>query len=190
MFSVRLLLAVLMLAGVSFTPLLAADSAPAATTAAPLLAFSLKDQFDREHTDANSVGQVTLLTVADRKGSTFIGNWSKAIGEELEHTAHPPVRWVGVATLSGVPSFMRGMVKKMFGSDAKHWTLMDWKGHFAKTYALPSERACILVFAPDRRLVFQTSGQKVDPAAVSAIVAAIVAAAPTPVATATPSSSP
>lgn len=189
MHSVRLLLAVFLLAGVSFPRLLAADPAPAAATVPPPLAFSLKDQLDREHTEAESAGQVTLLTVADRKGSTFLGAWSKAIGTELGRTEHPPVRWVGAATLSGVPSFMRGMVKKMFGADEKRWTLMDWKGQFAKTYSLPAERASLLVFAPDRRLLFQTSGQAVDPAVVSALVAAIVAAAP-PSLTATSPGSP
>jgi len=154
---------------------LSAAPVPAGAESPPPLAFTLKDQFDREYTEACCADRTALLLIADRKGSAFVGKWSAAIGSELKTVAHPPVQWVGVATLSGVPSFMRGMVKKMSGSDRAHWTLMDWQGVLAKAYALPAGHTSILVFAPDRRLVLRISGREVDPSVVSSVVAAVVA---------------
>lgn len=177
MFTTHRLLIVLLLASSALSPLAHAQ-AVATTTPSPQLAFTLKDQLDREFTEAYCAGQTALITVADRKGSKFIGAWSNAIGEQLKTTEHPPVKWVGVATLTGIPSLMRGMVKKMFGGNENQWTLMDWRGHFAKTYALPADHSSLLVFAPDGRLVFQASGREVDPAIVQAVVAAIVATSP------------
>ena len=74
---------------------------------------------------------------------------------------------------------MHGYIKRnYFSKDKAHWTLMDWGGQLAKTYGLPDRCCNVLVFGPDGRLLLRTGGREIDPAAVSAVIAAVAAATP------------
>jgi len=154
-----------------------APAAAPAEAAAPPLAFNLKDQFDREYSQASCAGKVAILVVADREGSQFSGRWSTAVGQGLESAGAPATTWVPVATLPALPGFMHGFVKGKFPQDKAQWTLMDWGGSLAKAYHLAPKCCHILVFGPDGRLRHHASGREVDSSAVAAAVAAISAAA-------------
>ncbi len=169
----------------AFAPAPSGHAAEPVARPAPPLSFSLKDQFDTECTEATCSGKTALLMISDRKGGDFSRQWGPALGRELRQTPHPPEQWVSVATLTAVPSFMRGWVRKMFQKDTVNHTLLDWHGYFASTYALPADHCNILVFAPDGQLRFRAAVRELDPAVLSSIVAAIVNAAPMPATTAT-----
>jgi len=158
-------------------PALPAGPAPADGTVPPLT-FALKDQFDREYTQALCAGKIAIVFEADREGSKFSGQWSAAIAAGLKSAASPAVQWVSVAELPSVPGFLQGFVKSKFPQDKTQWTLLDWHGRFIKMYGLPSDRCNVLVFAADGRFLLRIGGREVDPAAVSALVAAVAAAAP------------
>ena len=143
----------------------------------PPLSFDLKDQFDREYTQAWCAGRIAVMVIADREGSHFSGQWMQAIGRALQSAGAPATQWVPVATLPAVPGFMRGWIKEKFPQNQKDWTLLDWGGRLTKTYDLPGKSCRILVFGADGRLRHRAGGREVDPAAVSAIVAAVVGAA-------------
>ncbi len=156
-------------------PFRAPAGAPA-EAAAPPLGFTLKDQFDREHSQASFAGRTAIMVVADREGSQFSGRWSKAIEQGLESAGAPPAAWVPVASLPSVPGFVRGFIKGKFPQDQAQWTLMDWGGTLAKAYHLAPKCCHILVFGPDGRLRHHASGREPDTAAVAAVVAAVGAA--------------
>lgn len=160
-----------------WAPLRAESGSAAVETAALPLSFDLKDQFDREYTQALCTGRIAVMVIADREGSKFSGPWSQAVGRGLEAAAAPATQWVPVATLPGVPGFMRGFVKGKFPQKKEQWTLLDWGGSLAKAYGLSGKRCHVLVFGPDGRLRHRSGGREVDAAAVMAIVAAVNAAA-------------
>ena len=59
----------------------AADAAPAA--ADTLVAFRIKDQFDRLHTDARFRGMPLLVAWGDRAGNDFRKLWSPVLTDSL-----------------------------------------------------------------------------------------------------------
>jgi hypothetical protein len=158
-----------------FPPRLQAGANPAGK-AVPPLTFTLKDQFDREYTQALCAGKIAIVLVADREGSKFCGQWGDAIGRGLPPGAGSAVQWVPVAILPPVPAFMQGFVKSKFPQDKTQWTLMDWGGRLATAYGLPAKCCNVLVFDPDGRLLLRTGGREVDPAMVAAVVAAVTGA--------------
>ncbi len=167
-----------LLAFIGFSPhRLQAVTNPAEMTAPPL-AFTLKDQFDREYTQALCAGKTAIVVEADREGSKFSGRWSETIARALKAAAHPAVQWVGVATLPSVPGFLQGFIKDMFTKNPANWTLLDWGGRLAKAYRLPAKRCNVLIFGPDGCLLLRTGGREIDHAAVAAAVAAVNTSAP------------
>ncbi len=171
--------AVAVLAGLTLLtclPLRAQAGSTSVEPPAPPLSFDLKDQFDREYTQALCAGRIAVMIIADREGSQFSGQWSEAIGRGLKSAGAPATQWVPVATLPAVPGFVRGFIKGKFPQDQAQWTLLDWGGRLAKAYDLPGKSCRILVFSADGRLLHRAGGREVDPAAVSAIVAAVVGA--------------
>ena len=99
--------------------------------------------------------------------------WSNAIAGALPPDPARTVKWVSVATLRGVPAFVRGFVKSKFPQEKSRWTLLDWHGLLAKNYALQPSQCNVLVFGGDGHLVFRTGGRDPDPAAVTAVIEAI-----------------
>jgi subtilisin family serine protease len=159
-------------------PLRAETGSAAAEPPAPPLNFDLKDQFDREYTQALCAGKIAIVVIADREGSKFSGPWSEAVGRDLRAAAAPATQWVPVATLPAVPGFMRGFIKGKFPQKPEQWTLLDWGGSLAKAYGLAGKRCHVLVFGSDGRLLHHSGGREVDAAAVTAIVAAVVSSKP------------
>ena len=82
-----------------------------------------------------------------------------------------------LASLPAMPGFMRGFVRGKFPQDKAQWVLLDWGGTLAKAYQVPHGCCNVLVFGPDGRFLAHVAGREVDPAGVSAAVAAITAAA-------------
>ncbi len=174
--SAGLVAALGLLALLAAGPLHAQGGAPATEPPAPPLSFDLKDQFDREYTQAMCAGRVAIVVIADREGSKFSGRWSEAVGRGLDAAA-PAAEWVPVATLPAVPGFMRGFIRGKFPQKKEQWTLLDWGGSLARAYGLAGKRCHVLVFGPDGRLRHRSGGREVDDAAVTAVVAAVSAAA-------------
>lgn len=51
---------------------------------APLISFTLKDQFDREYTERSFPDNILVIIAADRDGSKFSDSWQQAIYGALE----------------------------------------------------------------------------------------------------------
>ena len=156
-----------------FSPHRLHAAANPAENTAQRLKFALKDQFDREYTQALCAGKTAIVIEADREGSRFSGQWSDAISRALKPAANPAVQWVGVARLPWMPGFLRGFIKSKFPQDPANWTLLDWGGQLADTYRLPAKRCNVLIFGPDGLLLLHTGGREPDPAEVAKVVVAI-----------------
>src|SRR5574337_337585 len=130
----------------------------------PLIAFALKDQFDREYTERSFSGKIVILIAGDREGSKFSDGWQQTIQDALlKKQTGAQVQFVRVADLRGAPSVLRGFIKGKFPKEKDHWSLMDWKGTFANAYGFELKSCNILIFDRQQRLVYKTNVQKLDP---------------------------
>lgn len=116
---------------------LAANAAP---THAPAL-IELRDQFDAPQKLSFPTNRITLLTIADKKGSEQIEGWvaemKKRFGARID--VH------GIADVSKVPGPFQGLVKKKFRKLQKYSVMMDWSGSVVKSFSYAPGAASILV---------------------------------------------
>ncbi len=127
------------------------------------MSFEMEDQFGQIHTDEEYRGQVMVVTASDRGGSKGTVEWGRAMIQALDPTLNLlSVRYVAVANLKSVPSVARKKVRKKFPQDELQWTLLDWKGQWAKTYGFESKATNILVFDASGALLFHAHGQQPD----------------------------
>ena len=139
---------------------LAAIAQPQDSTLVP---FKIKDQLDREYSEKNFAGKIVVVIGSDKEGNKFNTAWGKAIGDSIRNQpGREHVQFLRVADLRGVPFFLKGFIKGKFPKEEKKWVLLDWNGHFPKTYGFVKGACNILIF--DRRgvLVHKTSGQEFD----------------------------
>lgn len=142
--------------------------------------FAIRDQFDQVHTAGEFSRPVVVIVCSDRKGSEYNARWGEAIRLGLPVEALAQVDFVGLATLKGVPVFVKGMVKGMFPEDPKDWCLLDWKGVFLERFALTRDHCNVLVFGPDRGLRHHAAVTELDQEALGAVLKAIAEGLPSP----------
>ena len=121
-----------------------------------LVAFRLKDQFDKVYTDNSWSDNVIVLIGSDRGGSAYNELWGKALHDSLRNVpGYNRIQFVGLSDLRGVPFFLKGFVRGKFPKDRESWVLMDWKGTFPKAYQFEAGASNILVFDRKKSLVYQ-----------------------------------
>jgi hypothetical protein len=84
----------------------------------------LMDQFNQPQSLVFPQPAISVLTVADRKGSEQITAWVKSLKERLSQG----IRIRGVADVSTVPRVLRPFVRKRFAEKFKHPVMLDWEG--------------------------------------------------------------
>lgn len=160
---------------VSLLVTLAGSTAAATAAAQPpthLIDFSLRDQFDDLHTQADAAGKVVLLIGSDSDGSEFNELWGKAINPPLaDHPNHALLYQLPYADLRSVPFFAKGFARGMMPEAPEEWVLMDWKGSLAKAYRFQPGATNVLVFAADGSLRMQVAGTQPETVVVEQIVA-------------------
>jgi hypothetical protein len=150
----------------------AADAAPAA--ADTLVAFRIKDQFDRLHTDARFRGMPLLVAWGDRAGNDFRKLWSPVLTDSLaEDVAGYRLKVVAAAHAKGVPFFVKGKIKGSFPKDRDQWVLVDWDGVLDAAYAPVPERCNLLLFGRDGRLLRRWDVAEPSPDDVAEVLAAV-----------------
>jgi hypothetical protein len=127
-----------------------------------LIDFEMQDQFRQIHRDDDHAGRILVIIGSDQDGSRFNSGWGGAIDGSLEGQGDLDLDYLPVADLRGVPFFVKGFVRKKFPREKLEWVLMDWHGHFARSYQWLPGRSNILIFARDGALVQQSSGTMVE----------------------------
>jgi len=139
-----------------------------------LMSFEMEDQLGRVHSDEEYRDQVVVVTAGDKKGSKYTVAWGRAMIQAMDPNVNlGRVRYIQVADLKSVPSMARKTVRKKFPQDELQWTLMDWKGQWAKTYDFERKAANILVFDASGTLLVHAHGQEPDQKQARALADAI-----------------
>jgi hypothetical protein len=85
--------------------------------------FALPDQFGNlRHCDFTNA-PVTVVTVADRKGSEQVHGWVEAV-----KTRCAKAKIEGLADVSGVPDLFRSLVRNRIKSAYQYPIMLDWNG--------------------------------------------------------------
>jgi len=133
-------------------------STNAGSTAAPLTnapaCIQLRDQFNALETLSFPNTNITLLTIADGKGSEQIPGWVKPVKQRFD--ARIDIR--GIADMSCVPRPLRGLVRTQFRAVQSYPVMLDWTGEAVKVFAYKPGKADILVLDRKGKILYRTSG--------------------------------
>lgn len=129
----------------------------------PTLDFAIEDQFGTLHTDEDCGAAVVLLLGGGRKGVTYIDVWGPPLHDALEEELDAgTVCSVGFAHLKGVPFFIKKKVVDSFPKNPEAWTLLDWKGHIAKSWGAEKDAANLYLFDREGRLILHEALHEYD----------------------------
>jgi hypothetical protein len=128
-------------------------------TNAPRL-IELRDQFDAPQKISFPATNITLLAIADKKGSEQVNGWialvKQRFGKQID------IR--GLADVSSVPRFLREMVRKKFQKVHTHPVMMDWSGEAVKAFTYVPGVANILVLSKRGQILKRMTGEANDKA--------------------------
>jgi len=115
----------------------------------------LRDQYDHPHTLTFPATNITVLTIADKKGSEQVDDWVAAF--KTRYAATVDLR--GLADLGGVPGPLHGWVRKKFQAARPHPVMMDWSGVVCAQLGYEPGVANILVLGRDGVIQARFKGQ-------------------------------
>lgn len=107
--------------------------------------IDLPDQFEAQHKLSFPTTNLLLLTIADHKGSEQVASWVAPVHNRYGLR----VAISGIADVSAVPGWLRGVVRKKFRQRQSYPVMLDWSGATVKAFA--SAPDCVNVFVVDER---------------------------------------
>jgi len=103
--------------------------------------IELRDQFDSPQKLAFPTTNLTLLTIADKKGSAQVDGWVAA----LKPRCSGRVAIRGLADVGGAPGFVQGRIRKGFQESRQYPVMLDWSGKVCARFGYKKDEANILV---------------------------------------------
>lgn len=158
------LLLVALATGASAAP----HSEPSITPTSAPSSIELHDQFDAPQTLSFPATNVTLLTIADKKGSEQVAGWVTPLKQRFGKRID--IR--GLADVSTVPRPFRGMVRKKFQRLQTYPVMLDWSGEAVKAFTYVADKANVLLLDRRGQILKRISGEA-NPKAVQDLCAAI-----------------
>jgi hypothetical protein len=141
--------------------LLALCTAASSAPVQKLADFDLTDQAARPRSYRFPKTKVTVMTVADRKGSEQLAPWIQRIRGRYETR----IDIDGVADVSIIPKPLREMFRGVFRKQLTYSVMLDWEGTVVKQFSYQKSVANIYLIDRDGRIVRQFTGPITDTAA-------------------------
>lgn len=116
--------------------------------------FGLRDQNNRYKEVNFPSDRPVMLIFGDRNGAGQIGGWSQPVYTEYSSRIY----LFGVASLSGVPSYARGLVRRLIKQQTSFPVLLDWGGLVAGRLGYEKNRAFVVLVRQDGSIVSKRSG--------------------------------
>lgn len=107
--------------------------------------FGLKDQNDKLVEVNFPSDRPVVLIFGDRKGAAQIDGWSQPIYKKYDGKVYV----FGIASLGGVPSYARGLVRRLIKRQTTYSVLMDWGGKVASSLGYQKDKAMLVVVGKD-----------------------------------------
>lgn len=115
----------------------------------------LQDQFNAPQKLAFPATNITLLTIADWKGSGQIPGWVRPVKQHFG--THVDIR--GIADVSCVPQPLRGLVQRRFRAGQSYPVMMDWTGSAVKAFGYAPGKAEILILDRQGGVLYRARGK-------------------------------
>ncbi len=123
--------------------------------------FELTDQHGATRAYRFPKDKVTVMTLADHKGSDQLAAWIQRVFDRYGKR----IDIDGVADMSTVPKPLRGMIQNAFKKKLTYSVMLDWTGPVVRQF--PAKKGVANIYVIDRRgrIVSQLSGAVTDDAA-------------------------
>lgn len=116
--------------------------------------IELPDQFEKPQKLFFPNTNLTVLTIADRKGSEQIAGWVTPVAKRFG--TRVDVR--GIADVSAVPRLLRGTVRSAFRREQSHPVMMDWSGDVVKKFSPKEDVTTVLLIAGSGKILSRFEG--------------------------------
>lgn len=130
--------------------------------------FSLQDQNDRKVEVNFPSDRPVVFVFGDRDGAKQIDGWATPLYKKFDGKVY----MFGIASLGGVPSYARGLVRRLIKRQTQFPVLLDWGGKVAKTYGYEKDKAMVLVVARNGNILSTKFGAASE-AELNAVIADI-----------------
>ncbi len=142
-------------------PLLALLALHTAALTAPVVKladFELTDQDSKPRSFRFPKAKVTVMTVADHKGSEQLASWIQRIRDRYETR----IDIDGIADVSIIPKAFQNMFRSAFRKKLTYSVMLDWNGDVVKQFGYKKGVANIYLIDRGGRIVKQVSGPASD----------------------------
>lgn len=129
-------------------------TASLAEPAGKLRDFELTDQHGNARSFRFPRSKVTVMTVADHKGSDQLAPWIQRIYDRYENR----IEIGGVADVSMIAAPFQGLFRSAFRQQLTYPVMLDWRGEVVKQFAPEKGVANLYVIDRDGRIVSRVSG--------------------------------
>ncbi len=116
--------------------------------------FQLEDQHGRTHSLRFPGDKASILAFGDRQGSEQIEGWIRPLYQRYGKR----IDIFGVADVSAVPSWLRGIVRRMFRGRLDYPVMLDWSGEVSRSYGYGGGEANIFLVDRRGRIVLVETG--------------------------------
>ncbi len=126
----------------------------ATRTANKVQSIELRDQYDAPQKLAFPTTNITVFTIADKKGSEQMDEWIAALKSRFAGR----IDIHGLADVRGVPKFFQGRLRAKFRESRKYPVMMDWTGAVCIQLGYVAESANILILGVDGTILDRFTG--------------------------------
>ena len=116
--------------------------------------IELPDQFEKPQKLSFPNTNLTVLTLADRKGSEQIAGWVEPVAQRFG--TRVAVR--GIADVSAVPRLLRGTVRSAFRKEQSYPVMMDWSGKEVAKFAPKENVTTVLLIDGQGKILRRYEG--------------------------------
>ena len=126
---------------------------PALPTNAPTR-IELRDQYDTVQTLTFPTTNITVLTIADKRGAEQIADWIALL--KSRYAGRIQIR--GLADVGGAPGFVQGKIRRKFQESHKYPVMLDWTGKVCAQLGYEKGVANILILGHDGAILGRSTG--------------------------------
>jgi len=116
--------------------------------------IELRDQYDAVQILAFPTTNITVLTIADKRGAEQIADWIALL--KSRYAGRIEIR--GLADVGGAPEFVQGKIRRKFQESHKYPVMLDWKGNVCAQLGYAKNVANVLILGRNGTILGRSTG--------------------------------